>query len=343
MTDASISLSQSSETMQDLSDMFCNNLRMGGNDSAQYDEVITETQDNVIDFAKAKTGSAFSIPVDSSERSSSCCHNEGKFPIDHMDDNMQTFSLTDSSCLKNVCSDMTEMEHSGKDVTIHSNEGTGFDGIVIDDHSNRVRTNPEFLNTSKVRPSIPYQVDFSGLSAGIDFEVEEKMNNLSLEELSKTTVAGGSVVEDNNAFLAALYGNEDVYPTNSDRSVTSDLDHSSKELFSSQNSQFSLPSDEVLDDLSLSLDSEGAEDCLGTRDSDGEPLMTSYNRHFLGTVDYIWRSEGLQTVRVLAPIPKHAMQWTPGFPTKKWGSDHIALASELAFTEDRINHENKSG
>ncbi|TXG62111.1 hypothetical protein EZV62_013474 [Acer yangbiense] len=58
-------------------------------------------------------------------------------------------------------------------------------------------------------------------------------------------------------------------------------------------------------------------------------------------------SEGLQTVRVLAPIPKHAMQWTPGFPTKvkknrcskipkcyrnydilKWGSDHIALASE---------------
>lgn len=27
------------------------------------------------------------------------------------------------------------------------------------------------------------------------------------------------------------------------------------------------------------------------------------------------RSEGLQTVRVLAPIPKQAMQWTPGFPT----------------------------
>lgn len=28
------------------------------------------------------------------------------------------------------------------------------------------------------------------------------------------------------------------------------------------------------------------------------------------------RSEGLQTVRALAPIPNHAMQWTPGFPTK---------------------------
>ncbi|KAK1394721.1 carbon catabolite repressor protein 4-like [Heracleum sosnowskyi] len=76
------------------------------------------------------------------------------------------------------------------------------------------------------------------------------------------------------------------------------------------------------------------EDSSGTRDSNGEPLVTSYNRCFLGTVDYIWRSEGLQTVRVLAPLPKHAMQWTDGFPTKKWGSDHIALVSELAFTKD---------
>ncbi|KAL8115921.1 hypothetical protein AgCh_022424 [Apium graveolens] len=67
------------------------------------------------------------------------------------------------------------------------------------------------------------------------------------------------------------------------------------------------------------------EDSSGTRDSNGEPLATSYNRCFLGTVDYIW---------VLAPLPKHAMQWTSGFPTKKWGSDHIALVSELAFTKD---------
>lgn len=28
------------------------------------------------------------------------------------------------------------------------------------------------------------------------------------------------------------------------------------------------------------------------------------------------RSEGLQTARVLAPIPKHAMLWAKGFPTK---------------------------
>nr|XP_043609204.1 carbon catabolite repressor protein 4 homolog 6 isoform X2 [Erigeron canadensis] len=58
------------------------------------------------------------------------------------------------------------------------------------------------------------------------------------------------------------------------------------------------------------------EDYSGTRDTNGEPQVTSYHRGFQGTVDYIWRSEGLQTVRVLAPIPKQAMQWTPGFPTK---------------------------
>ncbi|KAL0312061.1 UNVERIFIED_CONTAM: Carbon catabolite repressor protein 46 [Sesamum radiatum] len=45
-------------------------------------------------------------------------------------------------------------------------------------------------------------------------------------------------------------------------------------------------------------------------------------------------SEGLQTAKVLAPIPRHVMQQTRGFPTKKWGSDHIALVSEFAFTKD---------
>ncbi|XP_076941829.1 carbon catabolite repressor protein 4 homolog 6-like [Bidens hawaiensis] len=75
------------------------------------------------------------------------------------------------------------------------------------------------------------------------------------------------------------------------------------------------------------------EDCSGSRDSNGEPQVTSYHRCFQGTVDYIWRSEGLQTVRVLAPIPKHAMEWTPGYPTKKWGSDHIALVAELTFNK----------
>lgn len=83
------------------------------------------------------------------------------------------------------------------------------------------------------------------------------------------------------------------------------------------------------------------EDSSGTRDTNGEPIVTSYNRCFLGTVDYIWHSEGLQTTRVLAPIPKQAMQWTTGFPTKKWGSDHIALVSELALAKGAADQRNE--
>ncbi|TVU34575.1 hypothetical protein EJB05_16411, partial [Eragrostis curvula] len=73
------------------------------------------------------------------------------------------------------------------------------------------------------------------------------------------------------------------------------------------------------------------EDFNGTKDANKEPLVTSYNRKFMGTVDYIWASEDLQTVKVLDTFPKEILEQTIGFPTKKWGSDHIALATELAF------------
>ncbi|KAK8655054.1 hypothetical protein V6N13_107646 [Hibiscus sabdariffa] len=416
MKDASVNLSQSSETMQGLSDMPCNNSKRGDNDSLEYDEVIAEIHHDAVDVVKGETGSAFSVLVDHSKKSSSCCHTEGEFPVNQMDDDVQRFSLGNSSCPENMCSNMTGMENMGKNVPIHSNKGTGLDDIARDDHSNRFTTDPELstsqsenspteplyqahsldpievsppkilacqssesvANDDRVRPTVPSQVDFSGLSDVIDTELEEKMDNLSLEELSKSLVESENIAEDNNA------SNQDVYPTNLGQSVTSDLDHSSKEFFSSQDSQFLLPSEKVPDDLSPSLDPKfaqiwqttydpsawspneiatatGHEGCTllehplqlkstytevkdspGTRDSCGEPLVTSYNRRFLGTVDYIWRSEGLQTVRVLAPFPKQAMQWTPGFPKKKWGSDHIALASELAFTNKRNNQDPKS-
>ncbi|KAJ6847114.1 carbon catabolite repressor protein 4-like protein 6 [Iris pallida] len=73
------------------------------------------------------------------------------------------------------------------------------------------------------------------------------------------------------------------------------------------------------------------EDYAGTKDSSREPQVTSYHRKFMGTVDYIWCSESLQTVKVLDTIPKHVLQRTPGFPTPKWGSDHLALACQFAF------------
>ncbi|XP_049934385.1 carbon catabolite repressor protein 4 homolog 6-like isoform X2 [Nymphaea colorata] len=75
-------------------------------------------------------------------------------------------------------------------------------------------------------------------------------------------------------------------------------------------------------------------DFSGTRGLSREPEVTSYNRRFMGTVDYIWRSEGLQTIKVLGTLPKHILQRTRGFPTHKWGSDHLALACQLAFKND---------
>ncbi|KAF9617474.1 hypothetical protein IFM89_036435, partial [Coptis chinensis] len=76
----------------------------------------------------------------------------------------------------------------------------------------------------------------------------------------------------------------------------------------------------------LKLKSTYAEvEVLGVRD----PKIQVCGLRFLG----LGCSEGLQTVKVLHTIPKHALQWTSGFPTKKWGSDHIALASQLAFTK----------
>ncbi|CAA0810636.1 Carbon catabolite repressor protein 4 homolog 6 [Striga hermonthica] len=82
------------------------------------------------------------------------------------------------------------------------------------------------------------------------------------------------------------------------------------------------------------------ENSSGLRDSSGEPFITSHHRRFSGTVDYIWHTEGLQTLKILAPIPKHVLQQTRGYPTKKWGSDHLALVSEFAFTKDIMSSEN---
>ncbi|KAL6175318.1 hypothetical protein ACLB2K_051959 [Fragaria x ananassa] len=68
-----------------------------------------------------------------------------------------------------------------------------------------------------------------------------------------------------------------------------------------------------------------------TRDRWGEPLATSYHSNFLGTVDYIWRTEELVPVRVLETLPIDILKGTSGLPSKRWGSDHLALVCELAF------------
>ncbi|KAJ0090151.1 hypothetical protein Patl1_12788 [Pistacia atlantica] len=198
-------------------------------------------------------------------------------------------------------------------------------------------------------------------------EAGDKLENLSMGNLDEAEI-GGNIDEDDTIFLSKLHNNEDAFPSISDQFVGSTLGALSEELGDEvlHNTSPALGSEAVDVEnvenvaynpslwtpmeiaaatgnedctflehpLQLKSTYTEVEDCTGARDSNGEPLVTSYNRCFMGTVDYIWRSSGIQTVRVLAPIPKHAMQWTPGFPTKKWGSDHIALASEVAIVKD---------
>lgn len=71
-----------------------------------------------------------------------------------------------------------------------------------------------------------------------------------------------------------------------------------------------------------------------TRDSHGEPLVTSFHSRFMGTVDFIWHTEDLVPVKVLETLPIEILNRTGGLPSKIWGSDHLALVCELAFAGD---------
>ncbi|KAM7267075.1 hypothetical protein ACFE04_009241 [Oxalis oulophora] len=71
----------------------------------------------------------------------------------------------------------------------------------------------------------------------------------------------------------------------------------------------------------------------GTRDQKGEPLATSYHSRFMGTVDYIWHTEELVPVRILETLSIDALTKAGGLPNERWGSDHLAIACELAFVD----------
>ncbi|KAL1566410.1 carbon catabolite repressor protein 4 5 [Salvia divinorum] len=70
------------------------------------------------------------------------------------------------------------------------------------------------------------------------------------------------------------------------------------------------------------------------RDKAGEPLATSYHSAFSGTVDYIWHTSDLVPVKVLEALPTRSLKKTGGLPSKEWGSDHLAIACELAFADN---------
>ncbi|KAM3218396.1 carbon catabolite repressor protein 4 6 isoform X2 [Capsicum annuum] len=222
-------------------------------------------------------------------------------------------------------------------------------------------------------PKISRELKNSYTETCFDVPLDEKMDNLSLNGVSEGTKEDKLLGENREAFLSQLHGESGSFPSD----TLEELDESLKKCDSSL--EFRPLSEEIADDApdldSEVVDTEkiydpsvwtpidletatGNTDCTvlehnlkltsayrevegfpGTRDSSGEPEVTSYHRLFMGTVDYIWRSKGLQTARVLAPIPKNAMQFVRGFPTKKWGSDHIALVSEFAFTNDISAHD----
>lgn len=180
-----------------------------------------------------------------------------------------------------------------------------------------------------------------GSSSGL----AEVLTDLSLNEWDKTQKVDEKSGKSSESFLPESHGPEDSPADGNLQHISTGTDAASVAGYTNEyDASLWTPMDiatatgnencTVLNhSLKLQSTYTEVEDCFGTRDSNGEPLVTSYNRRFFGTVDYIWRSEGLRTVRVLAPMPVHAMKWTPGFPTKKWGSDHIAIVAELAFTK----------
>ncbi|KAJ0243291.1 Carbon catabolite repressor protein 4 6 [Hirschfeldia incana] len=193
------------------------------------------------------------------------------------------------------------------------------------------------------------QNDSSSLSSKVDTSSEMKLDDLTLDKAAVPAQEEEGIGEAGETFLAKLHdNNEDLSQAGelgnefSRESGSAAFDYGKitynpaswtpMEMAAATGDPERSTVEHALELKSTYSEIEGK---ANTRDENGEPVVTSYHRCFMGTVDYIWRSEGLETVRVLAPIPKQAMQWTPGFPTPKWGSDHIALVSELAFCSSK--------
>ncbi|XP_012488446.1 carbon catabolite repressor protein 4 homolog 3 [Gossypium raimondii] len=96
----------------------------------------------------------------------------------------------------------------------------------------------------------------------------------------------------------------------------------------------------VMHPLQLNSSYATVKGSTNTRHSNGEPLATSYHSKFLGTVDYLWYSEGVLPIRVLDTLPIDILTRTGGLPCKKIGSDHLALVSEFAFSKSTIEDDN---
>lgn len=250
--------------------------------------------------------------------------NIGGVHVDEIKNGIDEFTPSKPTVPEDINLDAFKLECEGKEnVNSHSTSGSLNDLSVLTEENRS--------------PSTHYTCTNIGLT------LDENLVNLSLNQIDDAMNGDGNVGEDYSKFLTELHDGEDTLPPENICSPSMDPEPNLENITYNQSLWTPMEietatgnADCTLIEHHLKLRSTytEVEDFSGTRDANGEPVVTSYNRCFMGTVDYIWRSEGLQTVGVLAPIPKHAMQWTPGFPTRKWGSDHIALVSILAFTKE---------
>ncbi|KAK9101897.1 hypothetical protein Sjap_019151 [Stephania japonica] len=201
---------------------------------------------------------------------------------------------------------------------------------------------------SSTSANCAYQVGESYASASVDLDVDKKLFDLSLIDVVDAKSRTESIGEDLDQCTTLPSESQPTPPSDevqiekiSSASIDYGIANAEKNSYDPylwtpmeiQTASGNAECTTIEHPLKLRSTYAEVEDYSGTRDLNKEPLVTSYNRRFMGTVDYIWCSDGLQTVKVLDTLPKQAMQWTPGFPTPKWGSDHLALASQLAFTK----------
>ncbi|XP_057799433.1 LOW QUALITY PROTEIN: carbon catabolite repressor protein 4 homolog 6 [Salvia miltiorrhiza] len=285
------------------------------------------------------------------ESSSKYLHSEATEGGEYVESDLQTLSETPDNQINHQC---LSGNHSD-DLSITSNYNSG-SSETEDPSKNYCDANLSEHEAVAISASASMGNDKTcSLSASLkssssDIILDEKFEALTLDDATQ------EVIEDSESFLCELHSAGPSFPsTDGDLSSPNQrleiLNQNPKQesIFDTENFRFNpstwTPAEietatgradcKVMEHpLKLTSAYTEVESSSGLRDSSGEPFVTSYHKRFSGSVDYIWHSQGLETVKVLAPIPKHVMHQTQGFPTKKWGSDHIALVSEFAFTKD---------
>ncbi|KAL9363372.1 hypothetical protein Peur_046157 [Populus x canadensis] len=170
------------------------------------------------------------------EQSSTIFHSEGKVPVDEM--RKSTPPLT--SHPEDACSN--EREHRGEENSdSHLNQGVQHIIHLSQLSKKRLLT---------FQPPIKL-ANISGASISISYAGDKLPDDFSPRDLNDFFLENRTIGEDQSTFLSALHGMEGSLPR--------ELNYSPEGFASDPNdSQLRSPNEEVLDDFSLGLDSEGA-------------------------------------------------------------------------------------